>query len=361
MNNEQTNINEQENTNNLQPINTPDQLNVTPEVLPDEPKKNNKKIASAICIVIILACGAYLLLQQDFMKDRLKAWTFKPSAEVAKVEEKLNLTDDGKLIFHASEPVLEQQDDFNKHCESHEKEISILGCYTNRKIYLYDIKTDELPGVVESTAAHELLHAIWERLSASEQNTIQSKLDQVYKDNFNLLSKDLEIYNASEQDEELYVRAATQIANLPKELEEHYARYFNDQDAVVAYYDSYITPFRKLEKEMEDLEKELKDLGVKIDQETAEYETRANNLSTAVDEFNNCANTVNCFSSQYAFNTRRNELLAEQSAIDALYEQLSSDINSYNQKVEKYNNNLLRTKELENVINSNSDPDEIIK
>jgi chromosome segregation ATPase len=186
-------------------------------------------------------------------------------------------------------------------------------------------------------------------------------LAQVYKDNYDLLSKDLEIYDSSEQKEELYVRAATQIANLPKELEDHYATYFNNQDAIVAYYDSYITPFNELEAEMNALEKELKDLGAKIDQETTEYETRANNLSTAVNEFNNCANTVNCFSSQYAFNVRRNELLSEQSALDELYNTLSSDIDSYNQKVEKYNSSLLRTKELEDIINSNVDPDEIIK
>ena len=364
MNNEELNkqpiINN--NNNDEQPLETPEVPVLKPQDdTAEKSKKRNKKVISIVCIIIILACGAYLLMQQDFMRDRLTAWSFKPSAEVSAVEEKLNLTDDGKLIFNASTPVLEQQDDFNKHCESHEKEISILGCYNNRKIYLYDIKTDELPGVVESTAAHELLHAVYERLSSSEQNDIQSKLDQVYKDNYDLLSKDLEIYSASEQKEELYVRAATQIVSLPEDLEKHYAKYFNDQDAIVAYYDSYITPFRKLEKEMEDLEKELKDLGVKIDQETSEYESRADSLSAAVDEFNNCANTTNCFSSQYAFNVRRNELLAEQSAVDALYEQLSSDIDTYNQKVEKYNNNLLRTKELENVINSNANPDEIIK
>lgn len=361
MNNEQNNQKQSLVDNDAaQFTDAPEPFNITSEVSSKKTSKKAKKITSAICIIIILACGVYFLLEQDFMQDRLTAWSFNPTPEVAALEEKLNLTNDGKLIFNASTPVLESREDFNEHCDSHEREISILGCYTNRKIYLYDIKTDELPGVVESTAAHELLHAIWERLSTSEQNAIKSELDQVYKDNYDMLSKDLEVYDADEYTDELYVRAATQIANLPSKLEEHYAKYFNDQDAIVAYYDSYIAPFKKLEAEMNTLEQELEELGATIDQKTAEYETRANSLSLAVDEFNNCANTVNCFSSQYTFNIRRNELLAEQSALDALYDELNSDIDVYNQKVEKYNSNLLRTQNLENAINSNVDPNEII-
>lgn len=362
MNNAQNNQNQTLTDNSATQFSSaPEPFGATPEIPQEKPKKKSKKIISAICIVIIVACGIYLLLEQDFMQDRLKAWSFKPSAEVAAIEEKLNLTDSGKLIFNASEPVLESREDFNEHCNSHKKEVSTLGCYTNRKIYLYDIKTDELPGIVESTAAHELLHAIWSRLSTSEQNSIKPKLDKVYSDNYDMLSKDLEVYDSDEVTDELYVRIATQIADLPNDLEEHYAKYFKDQDAVVAYYDSYITPFRKLEAEMETLEKELEDLGVTIDQKTAEYESRADALSTAVDEFNNCANTVNCFSSQYAFNTRRNELLAEQTALDTLYEEINSCIDAYNKKVEKYNSNLLRTQDLEDAINSNANPDEIIK
>ena len=176
-----------------------------------------------------------------------------------------------------------------------------------------------------------------------------------------MLSKDLELYNTQEQNEELYVRAATQIAELPSYLEDHFAKYFNDQNAIVDYYSSYITPFRKLEKEMEELEQELTELGEKIDQNTAKYQSDADSLATEVDEFNNCANTLNCFSSQYAFNTRRNELVAKQSALDALYDEINTDIDTYNQKVEKYNNNLLRTEELENIINSNANPGELIK
>ncbi len=362
MNNEPNNLNNQPISNDSQiPAQEPQPPVSILEVPIKKPNKKTKKITSIICVFIIIACALYLLSQQGFMQDRLKAWSFKPTAEISALEEKLNLTDDGKIIFAASEPTLEQQEDFNNHCESHEKEISILGCYTNRKIYLYDIKTDELPGVVESTTAHELLHAIWARLSSSEQNTLQSKLQQVYLDNYDILSKDLNLYDSGDQNEELYVRAATQIANLPDDLEKHYAKYFKDQDAIVVYYDSYITPFRKLEEEMKELEQELAELGQVIDQNTAKYEADADSLSAEVEEFNNCANTVNCFSSQYTFNTRRNELLAKQSALDELYENINSDIETYNEKVEKYNNSLFRTEELQNIINSNANPGELIK
>ncbi len=50
------------------------------------------------------------------------------------------------------------------------KRNAILGCYnpSSRDIYIYNVTNSELDGVKEVTAAHEMLHAAWERLSESE-------------------------------------------------------------------------------------------------------------------------------------------------------------------------------------------------
>ena len=83
------------------------------------------------------------------------------------------------------------------------------------------------------------------------------------------------------------------------------------------------------------------------------YQKDSEQLSRAVDEFNNCASTTNCFASNYEFNTKRAELSAKQVALNNLYQELSTLVDDYNKKVDKYNNNLLRGEELDSMMNSN--------
>jgi hypothetical protein len=63
-------------------------------------------------------------------------------------------------------------------CLSNDADTSILGCYYDRKIYIFDVDSDELNGVHQSTLAHELLHAIWERHPDDE---IAKELGAVYQ------------------------------------------------------------------------------------------------------------------------------------------------------------------------------------
>ena len=320
-----------------------------------------KSIITVAIVALVTACGLGFYFNQRLISDFISAKFFSASPEITKVEESIELTDKAKIIFYASHPVLESQDDFNSDCDSHDDEISVLGCYNYGRIYLYDIKDSELAGIVESTAAHELLHAAWERMSANEKAEISDYIKDVYNDKkyHDVLAEDLETYAESEIVEELHSRIGTEIADLPVNLEKHYAKYFKNQDLVVDFYDSYITPFRELSEEVKDLSEKLEEMNAKIDQQTAAYYQAADALSAEIDKFNNCANTPNCFATETAFYTRRNALLAEQSALDSSYDELSGLVEEYNSLVEEYNANILRGEALEEAINSNKKTESI--
>ena len=307
----------------------------------------------------VLAVVVTLVLNRDKVYDYYRGLTYRPSSEMVEIRDSLGLTTEGEFVFNASQPELSERDEFNANCRPDDAETAILGCYVMENIYVYNIEDEQLKGIKELTAAHELLHAVFARMNDNEKDALKSDLNKVLKENGEILQEDLSIYPAEERFEELYVRAGTEVKKLPDNLEKHYAKVFKDQDRVVNFYDSYIAVFRRLKAELKALEGELGELNNRIDSMTLEYETRANQYSANVDQFNACADTAGCFSSQWEFDTRRNVLVNEQVALDNMYDEISGLIDEYNSKVEVYNNDVIETNRLNDKMNSNIKPKEI--
>ncbi len=323
----------------------------------EKAKKKNaiRDIIITVVAVLFVAIGIMIYLNRVIIYDWMLAISYNAPAEVSEIEEKIFLTDRAKMIFAAARPSLNERDEFNHNCDSHEKEVSILGCYTDGQIHVFNIESEDLDGIVESTMAHELLHAVWERMGESDKSQISVELMNVLNDEryHEMLMGDLDSYNATDKIDELHSRIGTEIADLPTVLEEHYARYFKDQDLVVDYYNSYIAPFRELDEEIHNLEEELERTSGEIDQKTADYYQKAESLSREIDEFNACTNTQGCFANNSAFIARRNELMNRQSELEELYNQTNDIVNYYNNLVGEYNAHILRGKELEKAMNSN--------
>ena len=319
---------------------------------PKEPKFH--LLIFSILILAIIGITTIYLANFTGIQDRISSLFYTPSADIAALENEIDFTDSATYTFRATHPSLEGRDQFNESCRSHNADISVLGCYTGGRTYIYDIKSSELAGITESTAAHEFLHAAWDRLSESEKSTVSQYLNQVYAEHHDELSEDLSNYDDADQLDELHSRIGTQIADLPEYLEKYYSSYFKDQNKIVAYYNNYIKPFNEIKSQMESLKEELDTLKSQIDADTNDYYSRSQALSSAIDEFNACANQAGCFASVSEFNNRRAELTDEQNEVEELYNNISAKVDSYNQKVEAYNDNILRTEQLQDVINSNA-------
>ena len=326
----------------------------------DQPKsrRNNSRtlaftlIATAVIIVASLFAGKIY----RFTVDVIANLTYSSPIEIDQIAADIGLTDSAKFIFGGSQPSIETRESFNAHCESYDSEVSTLGCYHNGKIYIYDVQAADLAGIKESTAAHELMHAVWARLSNFERAKLEESILEVYNsEQHNAeFSKQLETYGEDEMIEELHSRFATEIKDLPETLEKHYAKYFKDQDKLVDFYENYRLPFEKLDTEFKALSTELKTLQDDLDELQTTYEDQSKDLEQKITEFNQCADTAGCFTSDYAFNSRRNELVKAQAELEDLYNELSQKVDEYNAKVDEYNNSILRGEELDSKMNSNS-------
>lgn len=282
---------------------------------------------------------------------------YAPSAEMAMIREKLGLTDEGKFIFNAVQPELNAAKEFNQNCRQEESETAVLGCYKDGSIYIYDITAEELGGIRELTTAHELLHAKWARMSEDERRGLTENLTHVFEDNQELLESEIEPYDMGDRQEELYVRAGTEVKELPEELEKHYGEIFEDQDKIVDFYESYIVVFREIKAKMAGLLEEMEVLKEEISAKTAIYEQQAGQLEADIVSFNSCAEVEGCFSGKQEFYTQRKQLLAKQDEIGDLNEEINDLIGKYNAKVDEYNTDVTESRKLQDMINSNVLPE----
>lgn len=315
-------------------------------------KKTSKTIIKASLLLVFVVLVVVIVLNRVWIYDFFRGVTYRPSLEMEEIRQKLGLTGRGEFLFNASQPTLNSEDDFNMYCASAGDAAAVLGCYSQQNVYVYNITEPSLEGIRELTTAHELLHAVYGRLSDIEKEKLRPSLEKVYQENPDILKSEIENYSTEHRMEEIYVRAGTEIKDLPEILEKHYAEIFTDQDKIVNFYNNYIGTFRMIEKKLDELKVELDAVQMEINNKSAEYERQVSELQADIYSFNNCANTAGCFASEYSFRMQRADLLGRQASLQELYAEIDNLIGEYNLLVEEYNDNILESKHLNNIINS---------
>ena len=311
---------------------------------------------TGIILALLLGATIWAFFNQQLITDFWRGKDYQPVGEMRRIQNDLKLTDRGTFLFKASRPRLSSRDEFNQHCRQVlDTEMAVLGCYKDDDIFIYDIQSTELDGIRELTTAHELLHAVWARMSTDQRTALSSVLDKVLTQNHDTLQNEIDNYTPEQRQEELFVRAGTEIASLPAELEQVYGEIFTDQDIIAAFYHKYITVFRAIEAEMDAIKAEMTTLQTQIDLSTADYQSKLSSLNSAIQSFNRCAETAGCFTTETEFYTKRNSLMAERTTLEALYDEINSLVGRYNALVEQYNADVTRTDQLNKTINSASE------
>lgn len=326
---------------------------ITEEVR-DEGRRQVRREVRAIVVVAAVMLAVYGLVTSRATQDFFAGAWFRPAEEVATMMQDLELTGAGERILKATQPAVEGKESFNKHCDSHKSELSLLGCYTEGKIYVYEITEERLRAANKVTLAHELLHAAWERMSEREQAEIAGLLTEVLAQNKEWFQSELAAYDEAEHTEEIWTRAGTKLAELPAALEEKYARYFQNRAKIVAFYEEYQAPFREISKRNEELKEVIFAIKDEIEQEREEYLAKVQALDAEVAEFNACAGAAGCFGSDAEFESRRARLNEVRSELLAERERLNAKIDENNARVEEYEANQMLLGELTDAMNSNA-------
>ncbi len=263
------------------------------------------KVLRNLAVIIVLVAGGYATYSnQEQLLDWYYLRGYQPPARIAELAHKASMTEDGQRIFYRTKPqMLSDRKSLVKNCKVQGEKTIELGCYlSTNQIFLLNITQVDLKDEEVVTAAHEALHAAYDRMSNSDRRELNVQLQAAAsKIPDNSLKERLAQYQElepGEQNNELHSILGTEYPNLSPELEKHYAQYFSNRSQIVAYSDVFAQRFDGLYKQIVQL-----DAQIKILKQRMQLHLEAGRIS----------------------------------AHNALVPQVNALITDYNQKVEQYN------------------------
>ena len=303
--------------------------------------RSRKSLLLAVINLCIIACViAVAILNRQYIIDKYNAWEFKPSPEIAQIANDVGLNENGRFYYFASRPELDFAKEFNGECRSREQGNAILGCYKNQRIYIYNVNDERLNGLKEVTAAHEMLHAAYERLPESDKKAVNALLEKEYRKNSDAeFSKRMDYYKRNQPGEEyneLHSIIGTEFADISPQLEDYYKRYFNNRSQVVALHSKYSDKFKELKQGSASLRKELENLSISINNASLKYNRDISNLNSEINTFNSRAKNGD-FSSQEDFLNERRYLIKSTRKLEQDRANINRYIGQYESKRIEYN------------------------
>lgn len=301
-----------------------------------------RRVVSWVVPTALIVVGVALLFNRQNIVDQIAYADFQPTDEVAAMVGETGMSDTGKFYFYSSRPEVADSDVFNNSCERRAATSPVLGCYlaADSKIYVYDVTDANLQGIKGVTAAHEMLHAAYDRLSESKRAWLEPRLEAAYKRlQTDKLKTRMDYYaeaDPSSRVNELHSILATEFSDLGPELEGYYERYFSNRKLVVELYEGYSGQFFALEEESRTLSDQLKIDLVDVEMMSDQYEADVSKLNASIEDFNQKAKS-SYFSSREQFDSARGVLLGENARLEARRDQLGQKIGKYNADVEKLN------------------------
>lgn len=329
------------------------------------PSSNQKKprdwswVPGVILALVLISITIVVAFFRQPIIDRYTYYTYQPSGNIEEIVDLAKLSDDGKFYFYVSKPEINDAASFNQNCTKLEATSVILGCYVNDRIFIFDLNNSEmLAGVKTVTAAHEMLHSVWDRLPRSEKDRLAPLLLSAYD---RLKTPDLELrmdyYERNEPGEEvqeLHSIMGTEFADLGEDLNKYYSRYFSDRAAVVEAYAQYSAIINDIETRRAKLKAEVNQLQQQLSSEIQKYNADVNQANieiAALEAERSTVDTTNVYA-VIAYNTKRSNLINKINALEVRQEAIVSKQALYNTKVNEYNETVLNGNKITNDLNS---------
>lgn len=316
---------------------------------------NIKRFASStIAFVGITVVALGIWLNRYNVYDWLRLRNYSANPEIAAFVSTTSMNKYGQRLFYVNDPQLSDRDTFNQECKTTEQTI-VLGCYDGRNIYIFNVNDKHIDGVEEVTAAHEMLHAAYQRLSSAEKKRVNALLEVAYRRvNDPKLNETIASYQKTEpgqQDNELHSILGTEYANLGPELEEYYKKYFTDRAKVVALATAYKQVFQDMETQVAKYDADLSLRKAEITRRETSLESQARQIDAArlqMDTLLKQGETRSYNSMVASFNESVNRYNSE-------VNQLKKLIDEYNSLVEARNSIAVEQQNLAQSIDSRVD------
>jgi len=307
-------------------------------------------------IPILFIVGLYLIWHNRWwFYDEYRLHDYNPPPAISKIATEDQLTNYAKTLLYVYHPALENSASFNGNCKVTTVAI-VLGCTViGRGIYLYNIQDSTLNGVEQVTAAYEMLHVAYSRLSGSELKNINQLVMSTYNKlapTDPMLKAQYDSYLKTEGsgalENEMHSTLGTEIANLPPALSNYYKKYFKNRQVIVAYENQYQSVFTTRQNEFNADQVQYTALKSQID-------SLNTSLSSEYDNIKNQEATMNSLKAGGDYNQYNADVGPYNDSVNTYNAQIVTDhdlISQFNTLVDQMNSIALSENKLSSEINS---------
>jgi hypothetical protein len=212
------------------------------------PKHHLRSLFLLVLWLALLGATAY---NRQSIIDWWRLRDYHAPAAIAQLASQDTMTAYGRKIFYVNNATLDSKTAFSQQCPNNGGEQTIvLGCYHSNQagIFLLGVTDPRLDGVEQVTAAHEMLHGAYDRLSGSQKQKVDVMLQDYYDHGLHdpRILATMALYKKTEPKDvvnEMHSVFGTEIAKLPAGLEQYYQRYFTNRSQIAAYGAQYEAEF----------------------------------------------------------------------------------------------------------------------
>ena len=306
-------------------------------------------------LLLLLVVNVTVWLNREDIADWWRLRNYSAPSDIQGLAVDDTMTDYARRLFYVNHPSLESKDDFNMHCGDKAEQTAVLGCYHGNRqgIYIYAVTDDRLAGVRQVTAAHEMLHQAYDRLSAKDRDHIDALLEDYYAHGLTDQSIKDKLDTYKQQPgvvlvNEMHSIFGTEVRNLPPELEQYYKRYFTDRGKIVDYRDAYQAEFTRREAAVKQYDAQLATLQQQITADKALLQSKMDYLNNKETEINQDAANHD----QSAYQTAVQAYNATVNDYNALLTTTKGLITTYNNIVNQRNAIALQEQQLQQALDS---------
>jgi hypothetical protein len=311
--------------------------------------------------IISWVAGIGCVISIAYGKRFLHTFYQPPSPEIEQLATATTMTPEAQQLFYQQEPQIVPKQSFHTQCRktSHAlKKAIILGCYSRNpyrgQILIQAVSDERLQGTMEVTAAHEMLHAAYDKLTEDERNWLAPKLKTarqwVKEPRLLAILKQYESGDSVIYLNELHSHLGVELSELgDPQLEKYYQKYFFDRQQVVALAQSSQSTLSQLEAQTNQLKPEIEILDASLKEEATlirqvfdELKTREQNLAWMQSDLMNLKEQAEQLIRQgdpslvSEFELAKSRYNAEVSDYNRWVQEHQDRVDQFNQQVESY-------------------------
>jgi hypothetical protein len=259
------------------------------DLLPPVPPQSDRLrlFVSLGAIISLLLIVAVVSLNRQNIQDWWKLRGYQPPAAVAQLADQDTMNGYTRHLFYLNKPrLLSTVAGFRQYCPEN-KDTIVLGCYHpgQNGIFIYNVQDPALAGVQQVTAAHEVLHAVYARLSPKERTNLNTDLEDFYRHGLTdqRVMAEVKLYQQTEPTavmDEMSCTFGTEVAKLPASLEDYYKRYFTNRAAIIAYEQQYQGKFISRQDSIKSDDRQLANMKQQISAQQAALSYQLGQINT---------------------------------------------------------------------------------